>query len=336
MHVAIKLKSLEFRREREASWSELESLIERVERRGIGSLGASELARLPALYRAALSSLSVARSISLDKNLIDYLESLTQRAYFVVYGVKRHLRDALARFFGFTLPTVVRRLRWFVAVSALLVVLGTTTGYLLVQSDEDRFYSFVSAELANGRDPTASTEDLRAVLYHEGFSSGHLADFSAFLFSHNSQVTILAFALGFLIGIPSLWLMFTNGLMLGAFVALYSGRGLGVEVWAWLLAHGVSELTAMIFGGAGGLVLAQALLVPGPYGRLEQLARRGRDAGTLLVGAVIMLFVAGLIEGVFRQTVQSVPIRYAVAAGTAVFWGWYFLFVGRRGPGARA
>ena len=76
-----KLRSYEFRKERENGWKELENLVERVERSGIRSLDPEELVRLPELYRAALSALSVSRSISLDKNLIDYLEALSRRAY---------------------------------------------------------------------------------------------------------------------------------------------------------------------------------------------------------------------------------------------------------------
>ena len=70
----IKLRSAQFRREREARWRELEGLIARVEKRGIRALTAKELHSLPVLYRVAISSLSVARSISLDRNVIEYLE----------------------------------------------------------------------------------------------------------------------------------------------------------------------------------------------------------------------------------------------------------------------
>ncbi len=58
----------------------------RVERRGVRSLSLDELQRLPILYRAALSSLSVARTIALDRNLLLYLENLALRAYLAVYG----------------------------------------------------------------------------------------------------------------------------------------------------------------------------------------------------------------------------------------------------------
>ena len=80
------LKSSEFRKGREEGWRELEDLVRRVERRGVRSLSLDELQQLPILYRAALSSLSVARTIALDRNLLLYLENLALRAYLVVYG----------------------------------------------------------------------------------------------------------------------------------------------------------------------------------------------------------------------------------------------------------
>ena len=84
--MAFQLRSYEFRRERERTWRELERLVKRVESGGHASLAPEELGRLPVLYRATLSSLSVARSISLDRNLLEYLEGLAARAYFCIYG----------------------------------------------------------------------------------------------------------------------------------------------------------------------------------------------------------------------------------------------------------
>ena len=61
------LKSHEFRKEREAGWTELDQLVAIARERGIDSLSTADLRRLPLLYRAALSSLSVARAIALDR-----------------------------------------------------------------------------------------------------------------------------------------------------------------------------------------------------------------------------------------------------------------------------
>jgi len=188
------LKSFEFRRERESTWTELEALLEQVNKRGIKSLSAAQLARLPHLYRATLSSLSVARSISLDRNVVDYLEHLAARAYFTVYGTKRRLRESLAEFFTWRFPAAVRAHRWHIAAAGFVLLIGVLAGYLITLGNPDRFYTFVSPDYAQGRGPEASTSALRAVLYDESDAGEALTTFATFLFTHNAKIGMLAFA----------------------------------------------------------------------------------------------------------------------------------------------
>jgi uncharacterized membrane protein SpoIIM required for sporulation len=323
-----KLRSSQFRKEREGVWRELERLVRHAEKTGVRSLPPQHVVRLPLLYRATLSSLSVARAISLDRNLVDYLESLCARAYFCVYGTTQPLRDALGGFFRDRFPAAVRRYRAHVALSALFLLLGTLVAYVLVARDADWYYVFVDEGSAQGRDPTATTDDLRQVL-HRGGSADELGFFASFLFAHNARIGMMAFALGFLAGVPVYLLLFINGLILGAFAALYASRGLGTEFWAWVLPHGITELLAVVLCGGAGLILAQALVFPGRHTRLRNLSLKGRDAGVIVLGAVAMLFAAGMIEGFFRQLVHDPLTRYLVAFATLVLWGVYFAFAGR-------
>ena len=322
------MRSVEFRREREATWMALEETIATADKRGLRNLPAEQLARLPHLYRAALSSLSVARSISLDRALTEYLENLVGRAYFVVYGTRQHLRRQLADFVRWRLPSTIRAAKWHIAVAAVVTIAAAVAAFQLTASDMDYYYAF-AGDMAQGRTPASSTAELREGLYHTESASGMLATFAASLFSHNSRIGILAFATGFVVGLPTLLLLFYNGLVLGAFVALFASRGLAVDLWAWLLPHGVTELTAVVLCGAAGLLLADALVFPGAHTRMDSLRERGRAAAVIVVGAVAMLFIAGLIEGIFRQTVTSIEVRYTVACATLAFWLWYFCLCGR-------
>jgi len=275
------LRSYEFRREREAGWRELEALLERAGDVGLKGLEADELHRLPVLYRAAVSSLSVARAISLDRNLVTYLESLAARSYLQVYGTKLATRDALARFFGRVFPGLVREMGRAVGLSILLLLLGVGAGYSLVLGDLDRYEGLVSPAMANGRGPASTREELLEVLEGGGFDPreegvGVLATFAGYLFSHNARIGMLCFGLGFAAGIPVILLLFSNGLLLGAMGALHHHKGLGVEFWAWVLPHGVTELLAVALCGAAGLALGRALVVPGRHSRLQELALAGR------------------------------------------------------------
>jgi uncharacterized membrane protein SpoIIM required for sporulation len=184
--------------------------------------------------------------------------------------------------------------------------------------------------MAAGRGPESTTEELRAGLYGGGDSaSGELGHFASQLFTHNVHVSLLVAALGFLAGLPTFLILFQNGLLLGAFAALYASRGLGWDLWGWLLPHGVTELLAVVFAGAVGFAVAEALLFPGRRTRLDAFARRGRDAGTIVVGVVLMLLLAGLLEGFFRQLVTSPGARWSVATLTAAGWVAYLGFTGR-------
>lgn len=327
------LKSAAFRAEREASWRELEDLLRRVQSGGLRALRAPELARLPLLYRAALSSLSVARAISLDRNLLEYLESLCTRAYLVVYGVRRRFLEAAIDFLARRLPRLVRAYWPYVLLGYALLAAGSWAGYALTRADPDRFYAFVDADMAQGRGPTASTQALRDVLYAHGKTAEMLKSFAMFLFTHNAQVGLLAFVVGFTGGVPSALLLFTNGLVLGAFVAVYAAHGLTLDLWGWLLPHGVTELTAVALCGAAGMALGMAVVFPGREERRVALARRGREAAMIALGAMALFFVAGLIEGIFRQRVQAIGVRYAVAGTSAVLLAAYLLLAGR-GEGA--
>ncbi|MBN2494191.1 MAG: stage II sporulation protein M [Deltaproteobacteria bacterium] len=331
----VKLRSSDFRRERERQWIELESLLEQADRRGLRSLSADDLHRLPALYRVAVSSLSVARAISLDRNMLDYLESLVARAYICIYSVKPRTGMTIRSFFTDDFPAMARRVAAGILLALVVMGTGVIVGYD-TRDDPDAYHAIVPDEMAQGRTHTTSTEKLREVLYSgEERSGSELGFFATFLFTHNAKIGLLSFALGFALGLPTLLLLFYNGLILGAMAGLYASRGLGLEFWAWVLPHGVTELLAVCLCGGAGLALSLAVIRPGRHGRMWALSSTGKKAALVVLGAVAMFFVAGIIEGIFRQIVQDVPSRLAMAVATAGLWTVYFLLRGRAEPESR-
>ncbi|MDH3626791.1 MAG: stage II sporulation protein M [Acidobacteriota bacterium] len=336
----LQLQSTQFRAEREDSWYELESLVGRAERRGLRNLTRDELERLPTLYRSAVSSLSVARAISLDRNTLDYLEDLARRSYVVMYTVKTPLLTAAVNFIWYGFPRTVRR-RWRqLALSTAVLVAAIFCGYVLVSSDPEAYYSIVPEEFASAHDPGASTESLRDILYPPQFresdeeaetdaEAGSLQVFASILFTRNFKIGLLCIGLGFAAAAPVFYLLFYNGLLLGAIGAIYSSHGLGPDFWAWVLPHGVTELGAVCLCGMAGMVLGQAVVFPEKEGRLETLAARGRELAYVTVGALIMFLIAAVIESFFRQLVQDIVIRWTLAGITLVMWVCFFCFAGR-------
>jgi len=326
------LKSWRFRAEREADWRRLETLLAKAETGGAAKLKRDELLEIPILYRQALSSLSVARSISLDQSLTAYLESLCTRAYFIVYGARTRLPERLAAFFLRDWPAAIQALWRETLVSFVLSAVATVVAYVLVRRDADWFSSFVDPSLASGRDPTATTASLRDTLYHSGTASEGMSVFATFLFTHNAQVALFAFALGFLLCLPTAALMVMNGGMLGAFLALFASRGLGFEAGGWLMIHGTTELFAIVLAGAAGFSIGWAVCFPGELSRVDAAAAAGRRAATAMVGVVVMLFVAGILEGFGRQLIQVDYARYAIAVAMLLAWLAYFYWPRKSAP----
>lgn len=173
------------------------------------------------------------------------------------------------------------------------------------------------------RTPASTVTELRETLYHDGGTNG-LTEFASSLFSHNARIAILAFALGFAFAIPSVALILYNGCTLGAFVALFVDKGLGFEVGGWLIIHGATEIFAIVLAGAAGMKIGWTVAFPGKKSRMEALGLAGAEAASVLGGVVIMLFLAGLIEGYGRQLITNDLIRYAIGFSTLGLWLAYF------------
>ncbi len=208
-----------FRAEREADWIAFDTLLGRLETRGAKALSSDELLQLPILYRATLSSLSIARATMLDKALLDHLEGLAMRGYFLIYGVRETRLSRLRRFFLYDWPAAVRAVWKETLIIALIITLGALTSWSLVAHNPEWYYNFVPEEMAGGRDPRATVEFLRSTLGHGkagGEDQGALHVFATFLFTHNSRVSIMSFALGFAFGVPTMMLEYYQGCGLAA------------------------------------------------------------------------------------------------------------------------
>ena len=329
------LKSYRFREERQSDWKRLDLILTRAENGGVKSLTDEQMLALPRLYRQAVSSLSVARSISLDQNVISYLESLCTRAYFFVYGARTTLGERMMQFLRRDWPAAVSQSVWTTLLATFFFFGGWALAFFLCLQDMEWFWTFHGQNFFDGRNPDAAVEYLRSTIYTDERTTGdgELTAFSSFLFNNNAQIALFAFALGFAFGIPTAWLLVYNGVMIGSLYAVFWDKGLGYEFTGWLMIHGVTELFAIVLAGAAGFAIGGAVAFPGGRTRLASARAAGQKAATIAMGCVLMLIIAALLEGFGRQLINSDTIRYAVAGGTLVVWLVYF-YVPRKAPDA--
>lgn len=320
---AAMLRSDRFRLEREGDWVRLDAMVTAMEKGRLKKLADEDVMALPVLYRNLLSSLSIARESSLDAGLIAYLESLTLRAYFIVYGTRTTFGGWCRSFFGGGLSRAVRAIGKDILVALAVMVLGGLLGFFLVDADQQWFYRLVPAQFSDVRVPGASREALLGTLFGKPEAEG-LSVFAAYLFSNNAQVAILAFALGFAFGVPTLLLLVYNTASLGAMLWVFASRGLTAEFIGWLSIHGTTELLAILLAGAAGLHIGRALGFPGRRSHLAALSDAGLSSAQVMTGVVLMLIVAGLLEGFGRQLIQATEMRFAIGYGVLALWLTYF------------
>lgn len=321
---AASLRSDRFRLEREVDWQRLDAVVTALEKGRPRRIADEDVLDLPVLYRKATSSLAVARETSLDAATLDYLESLVRRAWFQIYGPRIGLIGWLRRFLGGGWSAAVRGIWLDICIALFLMVAGSVVGWLLVARDSDWYYSLVPGERSGGRVPGASAEALRETLATQDHGQG-LTIFATFLFSNNTGVAILAFALGFAFGIPTMLLLVYNMVSLGAMMWVFAQAGLQWEFSAWLAVHGTTELLAILLAGGAGIHVGRSMAFPGNRPILAAAATHGTRGAEVMAGCTIMLIIAALLEGYVRQLVGSPATRATVGGVMLAFWLLYFM-----------
>jgi uncharacterized membrane protein SpoIIM required for sporulation len=295
----------------EPNWQRLIALLNRAEKKGMKQLSAPEVQELSSLYRKVSSDLSRARTHEVGSVVVDQLTNLTMRSYTQIYqgGRRQNWRDVL-EFYLRGFPAVVRETFPYIAVSTAICLLGALVGWWFGWRDP----SFL---------PMVIPEHILHLVQDEGklwMSSivGIEPMASSNIMQNNISVTILAFAGGMTAGIFTTFLLWTNGLSIGAIATLVGKYHLAYPFWAFVLPHGALELPAIFISGGAGLLLAKAIVFPGQYRRKDQLKLLGGKAIQLMFGVVPMLFMAGIIEGFFSPS-PVVPSSLKYLVGTVLF-----------------
>jgi len=306
-------------------WQQLDALLRRVERRGIGKLTSKEIGELGRFYRAATSDLAYAQGRGFDRSLIEYLNRCVARAHAQVYARAPESSFArIADFYARIFPQEVRRSAPYIGICTAITIACAVVAYVLVRNHPADAYALLPKMLV--------PEAIRRSLHDSNFAVS--ADFapamSAAIITNNIKVAIVAFAGSITLGILTIYIIAFNGLMLGGLGALFTNAGFGLDFWATVAPHGVIELTAIQVAGASGLLIAAGILYPGRLRRRDAIVRNARRAGTLILGVASMLIVAGTIEAFFSPRRLPAPIRIAVGLVTALALLLYFTGAGRR------
>lgn len=310
----------EFIEARRPRWQQLESLLDKAEGSGLRTLELEEARSLGKLYRAVSSDLLWVRARSGSADVSEYLNDLVGRAYAITYpGQRVRFADAWG-FVSRGFPALLRQEWRMYAASLLLFLAGAGFGYLGMLADPDAAPYLVPEQHLKLDPVKRAADEARG----EGMSVDQQAQFSTFLFTHNTEVAFLAFALGITVGVGTALMLFLNGLMLGALAQVYTAKGMAGWFWAWILPHGIPEITAICIAGAAGFVIARGQVAPRGLPRGMALRQEAVRAVKLLFGTFVLFVLAGIIEGTISQIHPprlsvAFKVSFALTVGLGVY-----------------
>jgi uncharacterized membrane protein SpoIIM required for sporulation len=321
--------------ERGPDWSRLESSVLRIEQDGLSTLSLADARTFARLYRRVSSDLLRAQSALLNAAILDYLNDIVARSYAIVHASSRTRQHRLGELVLYDFPRQFRREWRMIALAASMLLSGIAVGAVSVVVDP---YALGALIPDDHQSFTPSERVHRDEHGPRGLQGDSAAAFSGWLFTHNMQVSFLVFALGLTFGLGTAGILFFNGVPLGALGAQYALDGQGLFFWAWVLPHGITELTAVSIAGAAGFMLARGLWMPGRLTRGAALAREAKAASGLLIGCVPLLVLAGIVEGTVSRThapVLPYPVKLLFAALIALAVYGFLLRAGRRVSASR-
>ncbi len=295
-------------------WEEFEHILESTDK---------DPERLTDLFIETTDDLSYSRTFYPNRSVRVYLNGISQQTYQAIYRNRVHEKNAVSKFWKEELPEAMWFSRRTLLYSFLLFAGGLFIGIASsIYYPEfariilgDQYIAMTEANIANG-DPMAVYKNQEPLLMFFQIAW------------NNIKISYGTFVLGILFGIGTIYVVFYNAIMVGAFIYFFIERDLFKESFLAIMLHGTLELSMIVIAGCAGFTLARGLIFPGTYSRSQALIHSARQGIKILIGVTILLIYASVIES-FLTRYTDVPdwvrLFIILLSGTLVlgYFVWY-------------
>jgi uncharacterized membrane protein SpoIIM required for sporulation len=302
-------------------WQRLEQAC-RQGRSGLARLDGSQIDDVIASYLKVSADLSQVQTRYKDPQLSAYLSSVLAAASSAIYSARPRTTRGALRLFGVRYRRSVRQTTPFILISAAVLAGVMAASYLWIVASPSAQSGLFPPE-ARAAMRMAGGEGRREL----GISPGAV---SALIFANNARVALLAFVLGITLGAGTLWMLVTNGFILGSLAAGFASVGQLGTFSALVAPHGILELTAICIAAGSGLRIGWSVIEPGDRSRAKALQDEAAQAVIAAIGVIPAFLMAALIEGLV--TGRALPVGIQLSIGVAAelaYLGFVFGLPGR-------
>jgi len=283
---------------------------------------------LPARYRRLCQQLALARSRGYSPQVVERLQTLTQRGHAAFYRAPSPQWRRALMFFIAEFPRLVRAHRGCLWAAFVLFAVPLVASFVAVRISPDLVLTIhepaTVAEFEQMYDPSDPARKL-------GRESGSDVLMFGVYIMNNISIGLRTFASGLLAGIGSAYVLLMNGVVIGSVAGHLQNVGYGDPFWRFVAGHSAPELTAIVLSGAAGLQLGLALVAPGRRRRVDALIEAGKIGARMCLGIFAMLLFAAFVEA-FWSSIGSIPALVKYAVGGAL-WLLTLLWLGLGGRG---
>lgn len=309
------MREVAFIKQNAEKWERLEALIKQP--------ADAQPDEISELYIQLTDDLAYAKTFYPKGNTARYLNELTGHYHRYIYKNKRESRTRLITFWTHEIPLAVYEHQRALLVSLLIFVCATAIGSVSSAYDEnytrlilgDYYVNMTENNIEQG-DPMGVYRDMESANMFFG-----IAD-------NNIRVSFFAYVMGIFASLGSAYLIFSNGLMVGAFQTMFYKKGLLVTCLLAIYLHGALELSAIVIAGGAGIALGNSWLFPGTYTRMQGLLRGAKSSLKIVLGLVPVFICAAFIESFVTRHYNIMPtgLRIGIIAVSFAFILWYYVF----------
>lgn len=277
---------------------------------------------LASLYIHLVNDLAYAQTYYPKSRTVTYLNNLAALTYQKIYKTKREDGNRIIRFFKTEVPLVVYQNRRYVLYAFLMFFLFVFVGAFSAAQDGryvrvilGDYYVNTTLENIKHGNPVA--------IYKSGSNWGSAIGITL----NNLQVAAKEFAFGLLGGLGTVYFLYENSKMLGAFQYFFYDHNV---FWAsvrgiWI--HGAMEIFCIVICAAAGIVFGAGIWFPKTYSRVESLKRSFKDGLKIWASTFPFLFAAGMLEGFVTRysPVMPLALNIFIILFTLSVISWYYL-----------
>ncbi|NOT90580.1 stage II sporulation protein M [Ferruginibacter sp.] len=280
-----------------------------------------------------IDDLSYAKTFYPKSKVTRWINGIAAGIYQSIYQNKKEKYSRIFQFWKFELPLLFKKYHRIFLFTTLSFLLFVAIGVFSSMYNEDFVRGVLGDNYVNMTEENISKGDPFGVYKDDN-------PFTMFvrIGFNNIRVAFLTFIGGFTLGYFTLKIMWGNGLMLGCFQYMFFSKGLGIKSVMVIWIHGTLEISAIVIAATAGFILANGILFPGTYSRMDSFRQGAKDAAKVLICLIPVFILAAFFESyvthLMSQTFDKenntgLPVWASIAILTASlsFIIWYFVIL---------